>query len=181
MARAETIQTAETGGGGGGPRRSTCCMPLPRPLQAWPSLLASPPAGTRAPPPHRQPPGLEPLRGLWLSHPAPHAPPSVEPPEEQPDGDGEEPLGPSGRRGALPDLLPRSEQPSWAPPPPPPPPPLELEVRRVAGQLRLIGDQFNATLLRRAHGAPRWPDLRDACRGLLSFITQTLSTLYRLT
>ncbi|KAG8001772.1 hypothetical protein GBF38_011963 [Nibea albiflora] len=57
----------------------------------------------------------------------------------------------------------------------------EMEVRRVANQLRAIGDEFNATVLRRVHVAPHWQDWRDACRGLLNFITQTLSTLYRLT
>uniref|UniRef100_A0A3Q1HIL4 BCL2 binding component 3 n=1 Tax=Anabas testudineus TaxID=64144 RepID=A0A3Q1HIL4_ANATE len=86
------------------------------------------------------------------------------------------------RQGPLPDLLPQNEHPSW-------PSPhhrgargealQELEVRRVATQLRVIGDEFNATVLRR-HAAPHWRDWRDACRGLFNFITQTLSTLYRL-
>lgn len=57
------------------------------------------------------------------------------------------------RQGPLPDLLPQNEHPSW-------PSPdhraargelfQELEVRRVAYQLRAIGDEFNATVLRRA-------------------------------
>nr|XP_020478902.1 uncharacterized protein LOC109973560 isoform X2 [Monopterus albus] len=86
------------------------------------------------------------------------------------------------RQEPLPDLLPQNEHPSWA---------FQhhraargeasQEVRRVASQLRAIGDDFNATVLRRAHAAPHWRDWRDACRGLVNFITQTLSTLYRLT
>ncbi|XP_041851311.1 uncharacterized protein LOC121646426 [Melanotaenia boesemani] len=91
----------------------------------------------------------------------------------------EEYQSPSSRQGALPDLLPRNEQPSRASPPAQ----LvqEMEIRRVANQLRMIGDEFNATVLRRAHLAPHWQDWRDVCRALLNFITQTLSTLYRLT
>ncbi|XP_040901438.1 uncharacterized protein LOC121186725 [Toxotes jaculatrix] len=88
------------------------------------------------------------------------------------------------RQWPLPDLLPQNEHPSRgsahhratrreAV--------HELEVRRVASQLRAIGDEFNTTVLRRADVAPHWQDWRDACRGLLNFITQTLSTLYRLT
>lgn len=92
--------------------------------------------------------------------------------------DGEESADASRRLGPLPDLLPQNEhhlmdnreevvQ--------------ELEVRRVALQLRTIGDEYNATVLRRAHAAPHWQDWRDTFRGLLNFITQSLSTLYRLT
>lgn len=99
---------------------------------------------------------------------------------EQSDLDGEELQEASSQQGPLPDLLPQNEHPSWAsqhhreaaq----------ELEVSRLANQLRAIGDEFNTTVLRRAHVAPPWRDWRDACRGLLSFIAQTLSTLYRLT
>lgn len=103
---------------------------------------------------------------------------------EQPDSDREEPLQASSRQGPPPDLLPQNEHPSWASPrhrAPRGEAVQELELRRVANQLRVIGDEFNATVLRRAHVAPHWQDLRDACRGLLNFITQTLSTLYRLT
>lgn len=97
---------------------------------------------------------------------------------EQSDLDGEESGDASRRLGPLPDLLPQNEhrlmdhreevvQ--------------ELELRRVAHQLRAIGDEYNATVLRRAHAAPHWQDWRDTFRGLLNFITQSLSTLYRLT
>ncbi|XP_017291760.1 uncharacterized protein LOC108247883 [Kryptolebias marmoratus] len=90
----------------------------------------------------------------------------------------------SRRRGPLPDLLPQNEHLSRASVRrrgPGREAALELDIRRVAGQLRVIGDEFNAAVLRRAYGAPHWRDWRDVCRGLLSFITQTLSTLYRLT
>ncbi|XP_011607015.1 bcl-2-binding component 3 [Takifugu rubripes] len=88
----------------------------------------------------------------------------------------------SHRRGPLPDLLPQTEHLSRLSSPPrgPDDGTLQLRVRRVAIQLRTIGDEFNATLLHRAD-APYWQDWRDACRVLLNFITQTLSTLYRLT
>ncbi|TKS80630.1 hypothetical protein D9C73_014732 [Collichthys lucidus] len=100
------------------------------------------------------------------------------------DSDREEHQEACSRQGPLPDLLPQNEHPSWvsthhralreeAV--------QEMEVRRVANQLRAIGDEFEATVLRRAHVAPHWQEWRDACRGLLNFITQTLSTLYRLT
>ncbi|XP_026154471.1 bcl-2-binding component 3 [Mastacembelus armatus] len=103
---------------------------------------------------------------------------------EQSDSDREEHQEASSQQGPLPDLLPQNERQSRAP--------LhhraprgealqEQEVRRVANQLRVIGDEFNATVLRRAHAAPHWQDWIDACRGLVNFITQTLSTLYRLT
>ncbi|XP_068568961.1 bcl-2-binding component 3 [Cebidichthys violaceus] len=90
----------------------------------------------------------------------------------------------SSRQGPLPDLLPQNELPSWASPrrrAPGEEAAQEVEVRRVADQLRAIGDEFNNTVLHRAHAAPHRQDWRDACRGLLNFITQTLSTLYRLT
>ncbi|XP_039987585.1 bcl-2-binding component 3 [Xiphias gladius] len=103
---------------------------------------------------------------------------------EESGSDREVHLEAFSRQGPLPDLLPRNEHPSWAPPhhgTPRREAVRELEVRRVASQLRTIGDEFNATVLRRAHIAPHWQHWRDACRGLLTFITQTLSTLYRLT
>ncbi|XP_022053764.1 bcl-2-binding component 3 [Acanthochromis polyacanthus] len=103
---------------------------------------------------------------------------------EQPDSDREEHLQASSRQGPLPDLLPQNEHPSWASQQHRAPrgeAVQELELRRVANQLRAIGDEFNTTSLRRAHVAPHWQNWRDACRGLLNFITQTLSTLYRLT
>ncbi|XP_034461028.1 uncharacterized protein LOC117773319 isoform X2 [Hippoglossus hippoglossus] len=103
---------------------------------------------------------------------------------EESDADIEEHQRASSQQGPLPDLLPRNEPPSWSAPyhrDPRREAEQELEVRRVASQLRAIGDQYNATVLRRAHAAPHWQDWRDACRGLFNFITQTLSTLYRLT
>ncbi|KAF0030221.1 hypothetical protein F2P81_016952 [Scophthalmus maximus] len=59
----------------------------------------------------------------------------------------------SRRQGPLPDLLPQTEHPSWASPhhrAPRGEAVQELEVRRVASQLRAIGDQLNATIFRRA-------------------------------
>ncbi|XP_070762715.1 bcl-2-binding component 3 [Enoplosus armatus] len=105
-------------------------------------------------------------------------------PGEQSDSDREERQEACRQQGPLPDLLPQNEHPSWASPhhrAPRGEAVQELEVRRVANQLRAIGDEFNATVLHRAHAAPHWQDWRDACRGLFNFITQTLSTLYRLT
>ncbi|XP_040042833.2 bcl-2-binding component 3 isoform X2 [Gasterosteus aculeatus] len=90
----------------------------------------------------------------------------------------------SSRQAPLPDLLPQNELPSGAllrRAAPRGEAAQESEVRRVADQLRSIGDEFNTTVLHRAHAAPHWQDWRDACRGLLTFITQTLGTLYRLT
>lgn len=102
---------------------------------------------------------------------------------EPSDSDREErPEAPS-RRGPLPDLLPQNERPSWGSQhhrAPRGEAAQQLEVRRLASQLRTIGDEFNATVMR-AHDAPHWQDWRDACRGFLNFIAQTLSTLYRLT
>ncbi|XP_010744473.3 bcl-2-binding component 3 [Larimichthys crocea] len=103
---------------------------------------------------------------------------------EQSGSDREEHQEACSRQGPLPDLLPQNEHPSWVSThhrAPREEAVQEMEVRRVANQLRAIGDEFNATVLRRAHVAPHWQDWRDACRGLLNFITQTLSTLYRLT
>lgn len=89
------------------------------------------------------------------------------------------------QRAPLPDLLPRGERPLRASARPRAPgeeaePRVEEELRRVGYQLRTIGDHLNATILQRAEGAPQWQDWRGACRGLLTFITDTLSTLYRL-
>ncbi|XP_008294886.1 bcl-2-binding component 3 [Stegastes partitus] len=103
---------------------------------------------------------------------------------EQSDSDREDRLQASSRQGPPPDLLPQNEHPSWASPQHRAPrgeAVQELELRRVANQLRAIGDEFNATVLRRVHVAPHWQDWRDVCRGLVNFIAQTLSTLYRLT
>lgn len=63
----------------------------------------------------------------------------------------------SSRQGPLPDLLPQNELPSWALPRhggPLEEAEVELGFRRVATQLRAIGDELNATMLRRAvrHG-----------------------------
>ncbi|XP_062242769.1 uncharacterized protein LOC133952372 [Platichthys flesus] len=103
---------------------------------------------------------------------------------EESDADIEEHREASSQQGPLPDLLPRNELPSWSASyhrDPRREAEQALEVRRVANQLRAIGDQYNATILRRAHAAPHWQDWRDVCRGLFNFITQSLSTLYRLT
>ncbi|XP_072248167.1 bcl-2-binding component 3 [Leuresthes tenuis] len=206
----ETVAESGGGGGNGPlPRHNACCMVLPRPLHAWPNLLTTTPsntstrAGVGATHPHHN---LDPFHALYLSYPLPyaltegqdetqtHPSPSPTAPlsplcnrreesgdssEEQSDSNPEENQSPSSRQGALPDLLPQNEHPSWASSQAQAV--QEMEIRRVANQLRLIGDEFNATVLRRALVAPHWQDWRDVCRGLLNFITQTLSTLYRLT
>ncbi|XP_056139489.1 bcl-2-binding component 3 isoform X1 [Lampris incognitus] len=76
----------------------------------------------------------------------------------------------SSRRGPLPDLLPSNGHLSSA---------SEGEVRRIAGQLRLIGDEMNTTILRRA-AIPEWQGWIGLYMGMMDFLTQTLNTLYRL-
>ncbi|XP_047451087.1 uncharacterized protein LOC125014094 [Mugil cephalus] len=114
---------------------------------------------------------------------------------EQPGSDREERREASRRHGPLPDLLPQNEHPSWAAPhhnhhhhhhqhhhqAPTGEAALEADIMRVANQLRTIGDEFNSTVIRRVRLAPRWQDWRDVCRGLVNFLAQTLSPLYRLT
>uniref|UniRef100_A0A3P8V5T7 Uncharacterized LOC103377911 n=1 Tax=Cynoglossus semilaevis TaxID=244447 RepID=A0A3P8V5T7_CYNSE len=172
MARAETIESAgETGGSGGGGRGNdplphhTCRMEVRCPTHSWPGLLttssiASGPSSI-LPYNHNH---LHPLQPLHV--------------------DVEEHQEISSQREPLPDLLPQNERVSRGSPPDRAPRnqvAQDLEVRRVARQLRVIGDQFNATVLRRQVRTPFWQDLRDACRGVINFITQTLSTLYRMT
>uniref|UniRef100_A0A1A8SBE2 BCL2 binding component 3 n=1 Tax=Nothobranchius rachovii TaxID=451742 RepID=A0A1A8SBE2_9TELE len=85
------------------------------------------------------------------------------------------------RRGPLPDLLPQNEHPSRVQIPGGVAVP-ELDVLRVAQQLRTVGDEFNATVLCRALAAPpHWEDWRDVFRAVLTVVTQTLSTLCRRT
>uniref|UniRef100_A0A3Q3J5Y0 BCL2 binding component 3 n=1 Tax=Monopterus albus TaxID=43700 RepID=A0A3Q3J5Y0_MONAL len=192
MARAETIESVgETGGGNTSlPGHNTCRMELPQHFHPGPSLL-TPTAitnGSRTGAIHLQHNHhhLYPLQAFYLSLPYPHPEGQDEPQTHQqlpallPSAAERRPEA-SIRQEPLPDLLPQNEHPSWA---------FQhhraargeasQEVRRVASQLRAIGDDFNATVLRR-HAAPHWRDWRDACRGLVNFITQTLSTLYRLT
>ncbi|XP_054884949.1 uncharacterized protein LOC129359388 [Poeciliopsis prolifica] len=205
MARAETIETAgENGGGRNGPLslHNTCRMELPQPIhnRSGPRTEPSVPST----PPHREPlPGLYLPNRLPCSHPEGHqqAPalsptPSCrletsrrtagnDPSQEEPDWNNEEQQDASRRQGPLPDLLPQNENSPWDSPPPPLGAGGEaaqhLDVIRVASQLRMIGDQFNAMILHRAHIAPQWQDWREVCRGFLNFIAQSLSTLYRLT
>ncbi|XP_013887814.1 bcl-2-binding component 3 isoform X1 [Austrofundulus limnaeus] len=209
MARAETIETVgehEVVGNGPVPCHNTCRMEVPRPLHDWPGALITTPRSTRSGSAivrHRYH-HLEPFQVLNLSYPPAfpglegreqlrRASTRVTPPpspgseqrnrgtDAQRDSSGEpsdsdrdtEIQQDSSRPGPLPDLLPHNEHLSRAA--------AQLDVSRVAGQLRTIGDEFNAAMLRRAHGAPNWRGWRDVCRELLSFITQTLSTLYRLT
>ncbi|XP_030599428.1 bcl-2-binding component 3 [Archocentrus centrarchus] len=147
---------------------------------------------------------LQPVQALYLSYPLPYSHPEDqgEPrnhqqlPAASPSSPGGRLSGEqsgsgrrayqraSGRQRPRNNMLPQNEQPPWASPHhrvPGGDAEQELQIRRVANQLRAIGDELNATLLRRAHVGPQWQDFRDICRGLLSFITQTLSTLYRLT
>ncbi|XP_008424868.1 bcl-2-binding component 3 [Poecilia reticulata] len=205
MARAETIETVgENGGGRNGPLslHNTCRMELPQPLHNRPGPRTEPSV-------HNTPPHREPLLGLYLpnqlpySHPEGHQqPPALSPApscrletsrrtasrdssQEEPDSNKEEQQDASRQQGPLPDLLPQNEHSSWDSPPQQ----LgvggeaaqQLDVIRVAGQLRMIGDQFNAMILHRAHIAPQWQDWREVCLGFLDFVAQSLSTLYRLT
>lgn len=209
MARAETVENVgETGGGGNSCRME---LPRPfqtwpgllatttsvssggsgaiqphhlHPMQALylPYPLPYPhPEGLEEPQTHQQLPALPP------SPTPPPSPPCNRKEEtgcapsafsgEQSDLGREVSVDSSRRLEPLPDLLPQSEHHLMddreeAE---------ELEVMRVAHQLRTIGDEYNATVLRRAHVAPHWQDWRDTFRGLLNFITQSLSTLYRLT
>uniref|UniRef100_A0A3Q4AQB0 Uncharacterized protein n=1 Tax=Mola mola TaxID=94237 RepID=A0A3Q4AQB0_MOLML len=101
------------------------------------------------------------------------------------DSEREENQEAYSRRGPLPDLLPQNEHPFWVSPHHRIPTEGAVQYRpagyrRMARRLRAIGDELNDTVLRR-HAVPHWQDWRDACRGLLNFIAQTLSTLYRLT
>ncbi|XP_061733547.1 uncharacterized protein LOC133536890 isoform X1 [Nerophis ophidion] len=81
------------------------------------------------------------------------------------------------RRGRLLDLLPRDEQEFGDLLPAP-----QLDVISVGEQLRTIGDDFNASVLRaHAAAAPHWQDWIDAYRGFLNLAARTLSALYRLT
>ncbi|XP_014868578.1 PREDICTED: uncharacterized protein LOC106933684 isoform X1 [Poecilia mexicana] len=205
MARAETIETVgENGGGRNGPLslHNTCCMELPQPLHTRPGPRTEPSVHNTSP--HREPlPGLYLPNQLPYSHPEGHQQPpalsqtpscsletsrrtaSRDSSQEEPDSNKEEHQDASRRQGPLPDLLPQNEHSSWDSPPQQ----LgvggeaaqQLDVIRVAGQLRMIGDQFNAMILHRAHIAPQWQDWREVCLGLLDFIAQSLSTLYRLT
>ncbi|KAJ7995211.1 hypothetical protein DPEC_G00242190 [Dallia pectoralis] len=80
----------------------------------------------------------------------------------------------------LPDLLPQRERSPRASPQPRGPrrvdPWLEDEVvERIAHQLRRIGDDLNATTLQRVR-----QDWRGLYLGVLNFLSDTLSTLYRL-
>ncbi|KAM7398886.1 hypothetical protein PAMP_018191 [Pampus punctatissimus] len=95
-----------------------------------------------------------------------------------PNLDREEHQEASRQQGPLPDLLPQSEHPSRAARGEAV---QELEVRPLADQLRAIADEFNTTVLQRADAVPYWQDWRDVWRGLLNFIDQTISVLYRLT
>lgn len=153
---------------------------------------------------------LHPLQAVCLSYSLPYArsegqdqprshqqspalPPSLTPPPSPLcnqregrsrgfSGESDERPEAHSRQGPPPDLLPQNEHPSWASAHHRAPrEEAEQEVRRLASQLRVIGDQFDATVRRRAHAAPHWRDWRGACRGILSFISQTLSALYRLT
>ncbi|XP_043976084.1 uncharacterized protein LOC122832915 isoform X1 [Gambusia affinis] len=204
MARAETIESAgENGGGRNGllSLHNTCRMELPQPIHNRPGPRTEP--SVHSIPAHREPlPGLYLPNQLPYTHPEGHQQASAlsqtpscrletsrrtassDSPRE-PDLSKEEHQDASRRQGPLPDLLPQNEHSSWDSPPQ-----LlgvggeaaqQLDVIRVASQLRMIGDQLNAMILHRAHIAPQWQDWREVCRGFLNFIAQSLSTLYRLT
>lgn len=85
----------------------------------------------------------------------------------------------SHRRGPLPDLLPQTEHLSRLSSPPrgPDDGTLQLRVRRVAIQLRTIGDEFNATLLHRAVSvateSPLWFQRGTAADARVAFLNST--------
>ncbi|XP_019905029.2 bcl-2-binding component 3 isoform X2 [Esox lucius] len=88
-------------------------------------------------------------------------------------------------REALPDLLPQRERSPQASPQHRAPRRADLwwddEVaERVAHQLRRIGDDLNATFVQRVDDVPQRQDWRGLCLGVLHFLSDTLSTLYRL-
>ncbi|XP_041731626.2 bcl-2-binding component 3 [Coregonus clupeaformis] len=88
-------------------------------------------------------------------------------------------------RDPLPDLLPQRERSPQASPQHRAPgvadPRLDDEVvERLANQLKRIGDDLNATILQRMGGIPQRQDWRGLCLGVLNFLLDTLSTLYRL-
>ncbi|XP_062329441.1 bcl-2-binding component 3 isoform X2 [Osmerus eperlanus] len=185
MARAET----ESGPGPiGQPSRHQRCRMELLPPYAWPGttshrLQPGPPS-----------PGPDP-QGPPSPGPAPQGPPPCagQPPRSHPqalsrdrtDSTRENQQTPR-QRGALPDLLPQRELLPRASPRPRAPGggqdlQVEQEMRRVGRQLRAIGDHLNATILQRAEGAPQWQGWRGVCRGLLAFLSETLSALQRRT
>ncbi|XP_038549512.1 bcl-2-binding component 3 [Micropterus salmoides] len=211
MARAETIESVGEPGGGGNTCRMGLPRPIEAwpGLLTTTTITTSSRTGIGAI--HHNHHNLHPLQAHYVSYspPYPHpegqdepqthqqlsalSPSPAPPPSPLCNRRGRGAVAPSAfsgqqsdsaREEPLPDLLPQNEPPSWASPhhrPPRAEAVQELEVRRVADQLRAIGDEFNATVLHRAHAAPHWQDWREACRGLFNFITQTVSTLYRLT
>uniref|UniRef100_A0A1A7XVJ7 BCL2 binding component 3 n=1 Tax=Iconisemion striatum TaxID=60296 RepID=A0A1A7XVJ7_9TELE len=212
MARAETIETVRENEAGGNcplPCHNTCCMEVPRPLNTWPNMLMAAARTSRsgiglsaAHLCHNQH-HLEPFQALNRLYPLSYlhpedqqlspapapAPPSNQRNESSQadssdlsDSDEEEEFWHVfSRRGPLPDLLPQNEHPSRVRVPGAAAA-RDMDVLRVAQQLRTVGDEFNAVALHRALVAPpHWQDWRDVCRGLLNFITQTLSTLCRRT
>lgn len=185
------METRGGGGGGGGGvalPHHTCRMELlPRPPHTW-----------RGPGAMHLQHHMHPLQDVYLPQPqhqdqSLHRSPAESPvcngggggggafSGQQPDSDREQLRDACSRQGPPPDLLPQNEHPSWASPRHRAPrAEAALEVSRVADRLRVIGDEFNATILSRARAPPPRQDWRDACRGLFTFISQTLSALYRL-
>lgn len=104
---------------------------------------------------------------------------------ERTDSEREDDQQSSSPRAPLPDLLPQREHSGWASPPHRAPggeSGLEgEEIRRVAHQLRTIGDNLNATLLQRAEAVAPWQDWTGVCRGLVAFLAETFNSLHRLT
>ncbi|XP_062872790.1 bcl-2-binding component 3 [Trichomycterus rosablanca] len=55
----------------------------------------------------------------------------------------------------------------------------EQIVGRVAIQLRTIGDEMNAVFLQRRNEVAQWQNWRGLYRGLVTFLADTISTLYQ--
>lgn len=188
------------------PHPSSCHMELPRPFHPWSGLLTSTTSGSYQ---HNQPlqalylpyllhyprrratqepPPSTPLRSRREASGGGRGPESAERSGEQSGGERavsarEERQEAPSRRGPLPDVVQRNEQPSWAWPPQGGPSEealREMEIRRVGSRLRAIGDHINTTVLYRV-AAPQWRDWRDACRELFNFVMQILNTFYQFT
>ncbi|XP_077422929.1 bcl-2-binding component 3 [Vanacampus margaritifer] len=170
MARAETVESVgEAAGGASGP--------LPHQhLSACHSFLHNSPSN------HRQNQQQNCREQPNLPTPPPSPPSQLNAVfGEQSDG-GQQRQEAAHQRGPLPDLLPRDPRPFGGRSHPRGEATLEarhVDTTAVAQQLRTIGDQFNASMMR-AHDAPQWQDWIDAGRGFLNLAARTLSALYRL-
>uniref|UniRef100_A0A8C7JGG0 BCL2 binding component 3 n=2 Tax=Oncorhynchus kisutch TaxID=8019 RepID=A0A8C7JGG0_ONCKI len=186
MARPQTESGVDHHGRG---RQHSCRMEVQRPdtwpggsnnplqaayhqsCQLLPNMDTQPRQGSLPPQPQRE------------ASPPPSTHPLDTPTRASTDPDRE--LQDTTARDPLPDLLPQRERSPQASPQHRAPvvadPRLDNEVvERVANQLKRIGDDLNATILQRMGGIPQRQDWRGLCLGVLNFLSDTLSILYRL-